>query len=82
MHVCMCVCVYVCVKNKQSFDCFLQFFVKLIGRTPLTSVLNMTQNLVRLQSWSVGECGVLVHCSLVHSNLEWYHLIGSYLWFK
>ena len=44
----------------------------------------MTLNnlMVRSQScWNFGECGVSLHChrSQVHSSLEWYHLIGSYL---
>ena len=40
-----------------------------------TSVLDMTLNhlIVRLQSWSFGECRVTFHCyySQVHSNSEW-----------
>ena len=35
-----------------------------------------------IECWSFGECGVPLHChrSQVHSDLEWYHLIGFYLW--
>ena len=46
------------------------------GKTPPTSVLDMTLNnlMVRFQQcWSFGECGVPLHChrSQVHSGPEW-----------
>ena len=52
---------------------------------PPTSVLDMTLNnlMVRFQwCWGFGECGTPLHChgSQVHSGLEWWHLIGPYLW--
>ena len=43
--------------------------------TATMSVLDMTLNhlIVKLQSWSFGECGVPLHChySQVHSDSEW-----------
>ena len=43
--------------------------------THTSGVLSIALNhlMVRLQSWSLGECGVPLHCdySWVHSNLEW-----------
>ena len=52
-----------------------------------TCVLYMTLNnlMVMFQlCWSFGESRVPPHCchSQVHSDPEWYHLIGSYLWVK
>ena len=49
-------------------------------RPPPTSVLDMTLNnlMVRFQwCWGFGECRVALHChrSLVHTGLEWEHLI-------
>ena len=48
------------------------------------SVLDMTLNnlMVRLQPWRFGERGVALHChcSQVHYDLEWKHLIGSNIW--
>ena len=40
--------------------------------------------MVRLQSWSYGECGALFqyHYSQVHSELEWQYLLESNLWIK
>ena len=55
------------------------------GKTPPTSVLDMTLNnlMVRLHyCWIFGECWVppQCHCSQVHSDPEWLHLID--LWIK
>ena len=53
------------------------------GKTSLSSksVLDMTQNnlIVKLQYWSFGKCGVLLHCHYpqVHSSPGWLYLIGS-----
>ena len=57
------------------------------GKTPTTSVLDMTLNdlMVRFQQcWIFGECGVPLHChcSQVHSGPEWQHQIGPYIWVK
>ena len=40
--------------------------------------------MVKLQFQSSGECGVHLHChySQVHSDPEWYYLLGSHLWIK
>ena len=39
---------------------------------------------VKLYSWSSGECEVLFHCHYfkVHSDLVWKYLLGSHLWVK
>ena len=53
---------------------------------PSMSILDMTLNylMLRLQSWSSGKCGVPLHChySQVHSDLEWWYLLGSHLLIK
>ena len=56
-------------------------------RLPQMSVLHMASNnlMVRLQwCWSFVDCGKSLYCdcSQVDTGLEWYHLIGSYLWIK
>ena len=40
--------------------------------------------MIRLLFWSSGECEITLHChySQVHSDLEWWYLLGSHLWVK
>ena len=39
---------------------------------------------MRPKFWRFGECGVSLHChySKVHTDPEWYYLLGSHLWVK
>ena len=50
------------------------------------NVLDMKLNnpMARFQPLRFGECWVSIHChcAKVHSDPDWYHLIGSFLWIK